>query len=177
MGDGKPKRSAGTTTPFDVLARGLRGPSQNRIAMDFQAIDSGRTVRLVCLFRATYGDYPRSFRKELLDLEPGGIVLRPSWSSFQRATFRLGENVLDAHVRPRDLKTDLNVKSAGLFAEGQPFSYAGFEIISCRTEYGDVEFAVPRPDVPLVLHYLKRRPGRQSGIYGRPRRVENEIDS
>jgi hypothetical protein len=156
MPEKKPRRSAGTTTPFDVLARGFRGPSRDTVATDLHVVDAGHTVRLVCLFRATCGDYPRRFRKELIDLTSDGIVFRPSWSSLRRATFRLSEVLLDAHVRPRDLKTDRNVKAAGIFAEGQPFSYAGFEVITCRTDRGVVEFAVPRPDVPLVLHYISR---------------------
>jgi hypothetical protein len=31
------------------------------------------------------------------------------------------------------------------------------EVITCRTSGGTVEFAVPRADVPLMLHYINRR--------------------
>jgi hypothetical protein len=31
-------------------------------------------------------------------------------------------------------------------------------VISCQTSAGMLEFAVPRPDVRLMLHYLGRRP-------------------
>lgn len=154
MPGGRPRRSAGTATPIDVLTRGFKAPSPDRVDADFQAVDAGRTIRLVCLFRATNGEYPRSFRKRLLDLAPGGMVIRPSWYLFWRRALRLSEGILDAHVRPRNRKTDLNVKAKGIYAEGQPFAYAGFEVITCRTGSGIIEFAVPRPDVPLMLYYL-----------------------
>lgn len=36
-------------------------------------------------------------------------------------------------------------------------SHAGMEVITWRTEPGIIEFAVVRPDVPLILHYLDLR--------------------
>lgn len=43
---GEPRRSAGTATLLQVLGRGLRGPSQDLVAADIQAIDEG--VRSGC---------------------------------------------------------------------------------------------------------------------------------
>ncbi|MGB6454229.1 MAG: hypothetical protein WBH47_07025 [Streptosporangiaceae bacterium] len=34
--------------------------------------------------------------------------------------------------------------------------YAGFTVVVCQTARGRLEFAVPNPDVPLVLHYVRR---------------------
>jgi hypothetical protein len=107
------------------------------------------------LFRATDGGYPKRFRQKLLYLTPDGMVIRsPVWMSLRRRAFQISEDVLDAHIRPYNFKTDYNVKGAGIHAKGQPFDWAGFEIITCRTSRGLIEFAIPRPDVPTALHYL-----------------------
>jgi hypothetical protein len=67
------------------------------------------------------------------------------------------EDITEAHVRPRDLKTDWNIRATGAYAEGGSLSHIGMEVITCRTELGPIEFAVVRPDVPLMLHYLDLR--------------------
>jgi hypothetical protein len=56
----------------------------------------------------------------------------------------------------RAFKTDWNVRATGLYAEGRPLYHAGSVVIACRTPSGTLEFAVPRPDVQLVLHVLQR---------------------
>lgn len=134
---GKPRKSAGTTFPFDLIRRrGLKWPSPDKAAADVQAIDAGGTVWLVCLFRAIYGRYPRRFRAEVLYLTPDGMMIRPYWFSFPKRTFRIDDQILDAYVRPYNFKTDWNVRATGLHAKGQPLDYAGFEIISSRTNRG-----------------------------------------
>jgi hypothetical protein len=93
----------------------------------------------------------------MIDLTPEGLVVRPFWSSLNRKVVRIGEEVLSAHVRPRDRRTDLNVRATGVYAAGGPLEFAGFEVVTCRTAQGVIEFAIPRPDVPLFLHYVNRR--------------------
>jgi hypothetical protein len=59
-----------------------------------------------------------------------------------------------AHLRPRVNRTDRNVPATGVYRQGGFFGYSGFEVVQCKTSSGLLEFAVPRPDVPLMLHYL-----------------------
>jgi hypothetical protein len=59
---------------------------------------------------------------------------------------------------------DWNVPGTGMHGPGQVFGYAGFDVVVCETELGRFELAVPRPDIPLVLHYLHTARSRpQSG--------------
>lgn len=159
----RPPRSAGTVFPQDLLRNRLRGPRNDALAADLQALDSGQARTVACLFRGTYGMYPKRFRQHMLDLFPGGPTVRPFWYSFRRRRFRIAEPITSARVRPRDPRTDLNVRATGLYAAGKPLGWAGFEVVQCRTVQGLIEFAVPRPDVPLLLHYfndiVRREPG------------------
>lgn len=87
-------------------------------------------------------------------LLPQALVLRPFWSSPDRRSFQVDELVVSAGPRPRDRGKDWNVPGTGMYGPGQTLGYAGFEVVECQTELGRFELAVPRPDVPLVLHYL-----------------------
>jgi hypothetical protein len=127
------------------------------VSADIAAIDRGEGRKLACLLRGSYGAYPRRFRQQMLDLEPGGMVVRPFWYGFNRRRYRIEEQVTAAYVRPRDSRTDWNVRDGGAYAAGGRLEWAGFSVIHCRTPQGFIEFAVPRPDVPLVLHYLRRK--------------------
>lgn len=159
----QPRQAAGTAGMLRVLGRGLRGPSGDLSDADIKALDQGRVIWMTCFLRATYGDYPRGFRQRKLHLTPDGMVLRPLWFSVPRKTFRIRENILDGHARPYNLKTDWNLKAKGRYAEGGPYSFAGFVVIACRTESGTIELAVPRPDVPLLMHYIHREKPRSVG--------------
>lgn len=152
----QPRQAAGTGSALDVLGRGFRGPSPDASAADIQAIDEGTIVWMSCSVRATYGGYPRRFRQRTLHLTAEGMMLRPLWYSVPRTTFRITDTILDSGPRPHDIKTDWNLKSTGRYGERGQFSFAGFVVIACRTERGTIELAVPRPDVPLLLHYLHR---------------------
>lgn len=152
------RRSAGTATPLDVIRRLFRPPSKALIAADLAAIDRGEGRTLACLFRGDHGGYPRRFRRKFLDLAPDALVLRHFWSSPSRSSFRIPrQEVTSAWVRPRNGGTDLNVPAAGVYSPGGIFSYAGFEVVTCQTAGGEIELAVPRPDVPLMLHYINSR--------------------
>jgi hypothetical protein len=70
---------------------------------------------------------------------------------------RITEDIVEAHVRPRIPRTDWNIRATGAYAEGGTLSHVGMEVITCRTGIGSIEFAVVRPDVPLMLHYLNHR--------------------
>ena len=109
------------------------------------------------MFRGTYGAYPRRFKQKMLDLTSDVLVLRPFWYNPNRKQMTIAERVLSAHVRPRKFKTDWNVRAAVEYAPGLRLEWAGFEVISCDTSSGTLEFAVPRPDIPLVLHVLQRQ--------------------
>jgi hypothetical protein len=149
------RRSAGTTTPLDVLRNRFRVPGGAAIAGDLAAIDRGEGRRVACLFRGDYTGYPRRFHRKMADLLPQALVLRPFWSSPDRRSFQVDELVVSAGPRPRDRGKDWNVPGTGMYGPGQALGYAGFEVLQCQTELGRFELAVPRPDVPLVLHYLR----------------------
>lgn len=95
----------------------------------------------------------------MVDLAPEGIVIRPYWFSLNRKVYQMREGAVDAGVRPRDLKTDWNLRATGAYGEDGYASHIGRVVISRRTALGQIEFAVIRPDAPLMLHYLKSRIG------------------
>jgi hypothetical protein len=149
-------RSAGTTYPQDILRNRNRSRREAAVSADLEAIERGEGRTVACLFRGSYGRYPRRFRQQMMDLAPGGLVVRPFWSTLIRRRYRISEPVTEAHLRPRNRRTDWNVRAAGVYAPGAPLDWAGFSVVHCVTSGGFIEFAVPRPDVPLVLSYLRR---------------------
>jgi hypothetical protein len=151
----RPSRSAGTVFPLDLVKNRLRGPSNAATSADIEAVDRGEARTVACMFRGTYGPYPRRFRQQMLDLMPDGPIVRPFWYAIRRSKFRIEDPILSASVRPRNPRTDWKVRATGMYASGSPLEWAGFVVIQCQTSPGVLEFAVPRPDVPLLLHYLK----------------------
>ena len=149
----RPRRSAGTARAFRLVGR----LTQAALAADLEAVDANVALRLVCAFRADYGNYPRHFGQRMVDLSPDGIVIRPFWYAVRRRALQVTEEILEPHVRSRNRKTDWNIRATGAYAEGGAFSNVGMEVITCRTDLGTIEFAVVRPDVPLMLHYLNHR--------------------
>ena len=134
----------------------MRAPSPAATAADIEAVERGEGRTVACMFRSTYGSYPRRFRQKMLDLTSDALVLRPFWYSLDRRRLTITERVLSAQVRPRNSRTDWNIRATGVYAPGSRLEWAGFEVVSCQTSAGTLEFAVPRPDVPLVLHVLHR---------------------
>jgi hypothetical protein len=57
-------------------------------------------------------------------------------------------------ARPRDQGKDWNVPGTEMYGPHQVLGYARFDVVERQTELARFELAVPRPDVPLVLHYL-----------------------
>lgn len=159
------RRSAGTTTPLDVLRNRFRAPGGTAVAGDLAAIDRGEGRRVACLFRGDYAGYPRRFHRKMACLLPQALMLAPFWSSPDRRSFQVDEPVVSAGPRPREPGRDWNVPGTGVHGPGQVFGHAGFDVVECRTELGRFELAVPRPDVPLVLHYLRT-------VRSRPRSTE-----
>jgi len=143
--------------PSDLMKHGVRAPSQEAIAADLKTVDANTAIRTSCLFRGTYDGYPRQFTLFpcMADLTPEGILLRPMWLIGRK--FRVTEEIVDAHVRPRNPRTDWNLRATGAYAADGRLSYLGLEVITCRTAGGTIEIAVPRADVPLMLHYISRR--------------------
>jgi hypothetical protein len=148
------RRSAGTVMPSDLVRNRMRAPSLAARAADIEAVDRGEGRTVVCMFRGSYGSYPRRFKQKTLDLTNDALVLPPFWYSLNRKCITITEHVLSAHVRPRNFRTDWNLKATGMYAPGSALEWAGVDVISCQTSSGTLEFAVPRPDVPLVLHVL-----------------------
>jgi hypothetical protein len=145
----RPRRSAGTATPFDVIRRGFRPPSKAAMSGDISAIDRGEPRTLACLYRGTLGGYPKRFRRKMLELHPDALVFRPFWSSPSRTRFRIqrADIISAAPARP-DRATAIYSPGAGTY------DYAALDVITCHLTGGNLDLAVPRPDVPLVLHYL-----------------------
>jgi hypothetical protein len=148
-----PRRSAGTARAFRLAGK----LTQAALAADVEAVKANVTLRLVCLFRADYGRYPRRFNPRMIDLTPDSIVVRPFWYSLRRRAFRVTEAISEAHVRPHNVKTDWNIRATGRYAADGALSHVGMEVITGRTDLGTIEFAIVRPDLPLMLHYLNHR--------------------
>jgi hypothetical protein len=149
------RRSAGTVMPSDLVRNRRRPPSHAAREADIEAVDRGDGRTVACMFRGTYGSYPRRFRQKMLDLTSDALVLRPYWYSLSRTQMTIKEPVLSARVRLRNFKTDWNIRAAGVYAPGARLEWAGFDVVSCQTHLGILEFAVTRPDVQLVLHALQ----------------------
>jgi hypothetical protein len=149
------RRSAGTVMPVDLVRNRMRAPSQAARAADIEAVDRGEGRTIACMFRGTYGDYPRRFKQKMLDLTSDSLVLRPFWYGLNRKCVTIAEPVVAAQVRERNFKTDWNVRTGVEYAPGRRIEWTGFVVISCQTSSGILEFAVPRPDVPLMLHVLR----------------------
>jgi hypothetical protein len=111
-----------------------------------------------CYYRGMYGSYPRRFAGCMLDLTPGGPVIRPMLflrSFWQRIL--IAEPVIGARARPFDSQREaVQLASSGQFARGGLLEQSGSVVISCQTSGGLLEFAVRRPDVDLMLHFFDR---------------------
>jgi hypothetical protein len=142
-------RSAGTATPLDVLRRAFRPPSSAALSADISAIDRGEGRTVACLYRGSFGPYPKRFRRKMLDLHPDALIFRPFWSSPARSRFRIPRSdIISAAPGCPD-------RAAVLYSPGSGrFDYAAFDVIRCQMAGGNLDLAVPRPDVTLVLHYL-----------------------
>jgi hypothetical protein len=124
------RRSAGTVRPLDPVPNRMRAPSQAAQAADIQAVDRGEGRTIACLFRGTYGTYPRRFKQKMLDLTSDSLVLRPFWYGLNRKRVTIAEPVLAAEVRERNFKTDWNVRVGVEYAPGRRLEWAGFVVIS-----------------------------------------------
>ena len=157
-----PRRSAGTATPFDVIRRGFRPPSKAAVSGDISAIDRGEPRVLACLYRGTLGGCPKRFRRKMLELHPDALVFRPFWSSPSRTRFRIQRaDILSADPARPDRATAIYSPGAGIF------DYAAFDVITCHLTDGNLDLAIPRPDVPLVLHYLNPSRGTSGQVASR----------
>lgn len=161
MGEGRERsrRAAGTRTPWDVFKAAFRSPKESASLADIQAIEHGEGRTVACWFRGLYGQYPRRFVQRKLDLVPGGMLFQPYWFSASHRNLRVEDAIISAHVRPRDPRTDWNIKSSGQFRRGGLLESSGFSVIVCETLKGPLELAVPNPDLDLVLKYLHRAGG------------------
>jgi hypothetical protein len=101
------RRSAGTVMPLDLVRNRMRAPSQAAQAADIEAVDRGEGRTIACLFRGTYGTYPRRFKQKMLDLTSDSLVLRPFWYGLNRKRVTIPEPVLAAQVRETELQNRL----------------------------------------------------------------------
>jgi hypothetical protein len=157
---GHSRRSAGTTLPQDLLRRkGLRGPSEQESADDIAAVDRGERRAVFGYVRGLYGSYPQKFRGYMIHLTPDGLVLRPLLLlSFLWRQVLIQDQFISARVRPfANAREQRKFLSSGKYAPGGRLEHIGTSIISCRTSQGVLEFAVPRPDEPLMLHFIDRQ--------------------
>lgn len=150
------RHAAGTRNGWQTLKGGFLPPSKAARRADIAAIDRGEARRVACLFRGLYPPYAAKFMVRKMDLTPDGVILRPFWYSPDRHIMLITENVTFAYTRPRNSGTDHRIHSFGNYEDGKPLGYAGFTVVVCETPRGRLEFAVPNPDVPLVLHYFHR---------------------
>jgi hypothetical protein len=150
------KHAAGTRNGWQTLKGGFLPPRAAARRADIAAIDRGEARRVACLFRGLYPPYSARFQIRKMDLTPDAVILRPFWYSPDRHIVRISETVTAAYTRARDPVTDHRIRSFGNYETGRPLGYAGFTVVVCETPRGRLEFAVPNPDLPLVLHYFHR---------------------
>ena len=94
----------------------------------------------------------------MLDLAPDALVIRPFWSSPFRSQLQIPrEDITSAHLRPPRLGESGKILDDGIYPAGAVLEWAAFVVIICESADGKLELGVPRPDVPLVLHYLNSR--------------------
>jgi hypothetical protein len=158
------QRAAGTRNEWDLLKAGFRRPKAAAGRADIAAIDHGEGRQVACFFRGLYPPYSARFRFRKLDLTPDAVILRPLWFTPDRRTTRITETVTATYTRPRDPATDHRIRSYGNYRAGKPLEFAGSTVVVCMTARGRLEFAVPNPDIPLVLHYFNR--GTREGVRG-----------
>jgi hypothetical protein len=89
-----------------------------------------------------------------LDLMPDAVLLRPLSFIPDRDTIEITDPVTAAYRRPRDPATDRKIRSTGNYRAGKPLEFAGSTVVVCETPRGKLEYAVPNPDVPLVIQYF-----------------------
>ena len=149
----RPRRSAGSSRSYRRTGKLAEGA----LAADLDAVNANVALAVLGFIRADYGRYPRRFLvPRMIELYPDGIVARPFWSTLSWRAFEVTEDITQARVRPRDVKTDWNIRGTGNYAEDGSLSQQGMEVIACSTHRGTLELAVGRADVPLLLHYLNR---------------------
>jgi hypothetical protein len=153
------RRAAGTRSGWEAALAGFRPPAAAATRADLEALERGEPRAVACFFRGSAEPYPGRFVFRQLVLAQEGLTLLPLWFTPDRKVIRIGEEVLSAHVRPRNPDTDRKIRSAGNYRQGRPLGYAGSSVVVGQTAGGWLEFGVPNPDVPLVLAYFQRRVG------------------
>ncbi len=95
----------------------------------------------------------------MIHLTPDGVLLRPLLLlSFLWRQVLIQDQFIFARVRPfANAGEQRKFLSAGQYAPGGRLEHVGTSIISCQTSQGVLEFAVKRPDVPLMLHFIDRQ--------------------
>jgi hypothetical protein len=150
-------RAAGTRTAWDVAQAFFIPLRRARTLSDIEAVERGEGRTVGCFFRGLFGPYPDRFTNlGSLDLAHRRAVWRPLWIYAWRQDWPITDPVASAFVRPRDPETDRPFKGAGSFAPGGAFEWRGFSVVVCQTPHGHLEFAVPNPDIDLVVAYFAR---------------------
>lgn len=154
------QRSSGAAVTPSDLARTYRRKSRDAAsASDIAAIDAGEGRTVSCSYRGCLAAI-RGFAGCVLDLTRDGAVIRPLLILKRWQRIPVPAQVTGAWVRPfADQRGAFRLGGAGQYAPGGTLEQSGSVVICCQTADGLFEFAVRRPDVPLVLHFFDRLAG------------------
>jgi hypothetical protein len=150
------RRASGTRNGMDVLGSFFRKPTASARDADIEAVRSGESRIVACVFRGLFGAYPHGFRFGKLSISRTSAEWRPYWWALNRRRWDIRAQVVRAYVRPRNPETDGRVRSTGAYAPDGWLSASGFSVIVCETPDGTLEFAVPNPDIPLLLFVFSK---------------------
>jgi hypothetical protein len=108
-------------------------------------------------FPRLFDPYPKKFGAlGWLDLTTDGARWHPFRWQFWYKTWTFNDQILSVSTRGRNKDSDRRVWSSGTHAPDGSMSWAGYTVVICQTPGGALEFAVPNPDVRLVLSYFRR---------------------
>lgn len=104
-----------------------------------------------CFLRGTYEPFPRGLKQGSLTLSSGPVSWTP-YFSIKRSAVPINITVLSVTSRGAD-ERERNVKKGGkAFGIVQ---VPTFEVVTCTTSSGSVDFVVPAADGALVFNFFK----------------------
>src|SRR5579864_760419 len=129
-------RAAGTRGWIEVMRSFLRGPSEEAVQKDLEETRRGVGRTVSCALRGSAKPYPKRFKHGMIDLIRGRPTWRPYWWSINRNVIVVQEEVSDLKARPRNPRTDWNIKSAGAQRPEGFLWWSGFSVLVCTTDRG-----------------------------------------
>lgn len=158
-----PQRDAGTHGIFGVLRHPSQvvrpdGPEEGASDPAAVRVDEARSVS--CFLRGQRGPYQRQLRQGTMVPEGRRALWTPFWSLCRRPlAMELG--VQTVQTRPADHR-EPNVKKGGPVYG--VIEIPAFQVASCQTASGTVDFAVPPGDPPLRHHPGCRATGEANSL-------------